>query len=301
MIYTVTINPAIDYIMHLTELKTGKINRSFDENPVLGGKGINVSLVLKELGNPSVATGFIAGFTGRAIMQGLNNAGVENDFVELPQGLTRINVKLRSDNETDINAKGPEISKADIKALTEKLDRLKDGDCLVLAGNVPSALPADTYAELIAALKGNDIRTVVDAEGEQLLKTLKYRPFLIKPNEEELFDLFGVNGGTKEDIVKYANELQKLGAQNVLVSMGADGAMLLDRHGNTHFAEAVKGKPINTVGAGDSMVAGFISGFIKTADYAYALKLGTAAGAATAFSEGLADRDKIMRIERGIC
>ena len=300
MIYTVTVNPAIDYIMHITELKTGKINRSFDENPVLGGKGINVSLVLKELGNPSVATGFTAGFTGRAVIQGLNKADIENDFVELPQGLTRINVKLRSEYETDINAKGPEISREDIKALSEKLSRLKSGDWLILAGNVPSSLPDGTYAELIASLKDKEIRTVVDATGEQLMKTLKYRPFLIKPNEDELFELFGTDSGTKEDAVKHAKELKTLGARNVLVSMGSKGAVLIDEYGKTRFAEAIKGKTVNTVGAGDSMVAGFISGFIKTNDYGYSLKLGTAAGAATAFSEGIADRELIMRLEKEI-
>lgn len=296
MIYTVTLNPAIDYVVSLSELKTGKINRSLKETVFFGGKGINISFILNELGIKSTATGFIAGFTGNAIKEGLNSKGINTDFVDLKSGLTRINVKIRGENETDINGKGPEIGEDGIARLFEKLSRLKQGDSLVLSGSIPGTLPTDIYGQIMKSLSGKGIGFVVDAEKDLLLSSLKYSPFLVKPNSEELGDIFGVGIESERDAFKYAKKLKEQGAVNVLVSMGAKGAALLDEQGEEHFMKAVPGKAVNTTGSGDSMVAGFIAGFAERRDYEYALSLGTAAGSATAFSEGLATKERIYEL-----
>ena len=293
MIYTVTFNPAIDYVISLRELKKGSINRSEKEKIFFGGKGINVSLILRELGINSTATGFTAGFTGLALAEGINGGGITADFVNLKDGFTRINVKIRSESETDINAKGPDISKDDIERLFEKLERLGNGDILVLAGSVPACLPPDIYEQIMKRLSGKGIRFIVDAEKELLLNSLKYKPFLIKPNNDELGEIFNTRISTVDDAFKYAEKLKIAGAVNILVSMGADGAALIDENGKEHFIKAVSGSAVNTTGAGDSMVAGFIAGYMQSGDYDNALRLGTAAGGATAFSEGLADKEQI--------
>ncbi|MCM1057219.1 MAG: 1-phosphofructokinase [Firmicutes bacterium] len=295
MVYTVTFNPAIDYYVRIEELKAGSINRAQSEELFFGGKGINVSLVLAELGVPSRALGFVAGFTGKAIRDGVSAMGIETDFVELEQGCSRINVKISSGVETEINGQGPKIPAEALNSLYEKLDGLQEGDTLVLAGSIPGALPADIYEKILARLSHRNVRTAVDATGELLLKVLKYRPFLVKPNRQELGGLFGVSLHTEEEIVFYGEKLREMGAENVLISLAGDGAILLDEQGELHRCGACEGKLINSVGAGDSMVAGFLAGFDR-GGREYALKLGTAAGGATAFSHGLAKKDRIYEL-----
>ncbi|HQM01419.1 MAG TPA: 1-phosphofructokinase [Ruminococcus flavefaciens] len=295
MIYTVTFNPAIDYVVRTPELKTGQVNRSEGEQMFFGGKGINVSIVLGELGVRSAALGFVAGFTGEAIENGLAKMGINTDFVRLKNGNSRINVKIKSSEETEINGQGPDISGDELAQLYAKLDKLEDGDTLILAGSIPSSLPSDIYEKILQRLSGRDIRTVVDATKELLLNTLKYRPFLIKPNNFELGELFGVTLESDDDIMHYAKKLQEMGARNILVSMAENGAILLDESGNFHRCGVCKGTVVNSVGAGDSMLAGFIAGKEK-GDDDYALRLGTAAGGATTFSEGLATGEEIMRL-----
>ena len=295
MIYTVTFNPAIDYVVRTPELKTGQVNRSEGEQMFFGGKGINVSIVLGELGVRSAALGFVAGFTGEAIENGLAKMGINTDFVRLKNGNSRINVKIKSSEETEINGQGPDISGDELAQLYAKLDKLEDGDTLILAGSIPSSLPSDIYEKILQRLSGRDIRTVVDATKELLLNTLKYRPFLIKPNNFELGELFGVTLESDDDIMHYAKKLQEMGARNILVSMAENGAILLDESGNFHCCGVCKGTVVNSVGAGDSMLAGFIAGKEK-GDDDYALRLGTAAGGATTFSEGLAAGEEIMRL-----
>ena len=296
MIYTVTFNPAIDYLVYVPELSVGSIIRSEKESTFCGGKGINVSLILQELGIESTATGFLAGFTGSAIEQALSGGAIRTDFVHLKEGLTRINVKIRSGQETDINARGPAISDSEIGELLKKLEILKSGDILVLAGSIPNTLPSDIYEKIMEQLSGRGILFVVDATGDLLMNSLKYKPFLIKPNNDELGEIFGVKISTPEEALKYAEELRKTGAVNVLVSMGSKGAVLIDENGEKHSFGAFDGKVVNTVGAGDSMVAGFIAGYLQKGDYEYALKLGSAAGAATAFREGVAKREEIVEL-----
>lgn len=292
MIYTVTFNPAVDYIVHTKELTAGAVNRSDSEEIYFGGKGINVSLVLAQLGVKSIALGFVAGFTGEAIEKGIAQAGIEADFVHLDSGFSRINVKIKSEKETELNGQGPDIDGKALDKLFAKLDRIDTGDTLVLAGSIPASLPADIYERILEKLNGRNIRVVVDATKDLLLNVLKYKPFLIKPNNFELGEIFDTEMKTTEDIVKYAGKLQEMGAVNVLVSMAGDGAVLLDEYGKTHICGVCKGKVKNSVGAGDSMVAGFIAGCEK-GDYEYALKLGTASGGATAFSDGLAEKKTI--------
>ena len=295
MVYTVTFNPAIDYVVHTKEMQVGQVNRSESEEIYFGGKGINVSFVLHELGIPSKALGFVAGFTGAALENGVQARGIETDFVHLKNGFSRINVKIKSEEETDLNGQGPVIDEAALQELFEKLKQLKDGDTLVLAGSIPNTLPADIYERILESLSDRAIRTVVDATKDLLLNVLKYKPFLVKPNNYELGEMFGVTLHTTEEIATYAAKLKEMGAQNVLVSMAGDGALLLDEHGKTHVCGVCKGTVKNSVGAGDSMVAGFLAGSID-GDYAYALKLGTATGGATAFSDGLAKREEIDRL-----
>ena len=295
MIYTVTFNPAIDYIVHTGTMQVGQVNRSQGEELYFGGKGINVSFVLHELGLPSKALGFVAGFTGAAIEAGIQEQGIATDFVHLDSGFSRINVKIKSGEETELNGQGPNISEAAVAELFEKLNQLQDGDILILAGSIPNTMPADSYEKILAHLSDKKIKVVVDATKDLLLKVLPYHPFLIKPNNHELGELFGVALHSIEEIAIYAKKLQEMGAQNVLISMAGDGALLIDETGKQHVCGVCKGTVKNSVGAGDSMVAGFVAGSMH-GDYEAALKLGTAAGGATAFSEGLAQRAEIERL-----
>lgn len=296
MIYTVTFNPAIDYVMNVPGLVPGEVNRSKEEYVFFGGKGINVSLVLRELGRDSTALGFIAGFTGDAIRRGVEDAGVKSDFIRLENGLSRINVKIKASTETDLNGKGPDISEKDLQSLFEKLDTLKDGDILVLAGSIPPDLPENIYETILARLSDKNITFVVDATGDLLKNVLVYKPFLIKPNHHELGEIFGKTLKNTDEIAHYAKTMQKMGARNVLVSMAANGALLVDETGRVHIIGTAKGKAVNSVGAGDSMVAGFLAGYLEKNDYSYALALGSAAGSATAFSEGLANKELIFQL-----
>lgn len=296
MIYTVTFNPAIDYVMNVPGLVPGEVNRSKEEYVFFGGKGINVSLVLRELGRDSTALGFIAGFTGDAIRRGVEDAGVKSDFIRLENGLSRINVKIKASTETDLNGKGPDISEKDLQSLFEKLDTLKNGDILVLAGSIPPDLPENIYETILARLSDKNITFVVDATGDLLKNVLVYKPFLIKPNHHELGEIFGKTLKNTDEIAHYAKKMQKMGARNVLVSMAANGALLVDETDRVHIIGTAKGKAVNSVGAGDSMVAGFLAGYLEKNDYSYALALGSAAGSATAFSEGLANKELIFRL-----
>ena len=292
MKYTVTFNPAVDYVVHADEMKTGMTNRSSKEEIFFGGKGINVSIVLKELGIESKALGFVAGFTGEAIEKGIAEKGIITDFVHLKKGFSRINVKIKSDAETELNGQGPEIDDDALNELFGKLDSIQKGDTLILAGSIPSSLPDDIYEKILEHLFAKDIRIIVDATKDLLLNVLKYKPFLIKPNNFELEEIFGVSLKNNDEIAEYAFKLKEMGAKNVLVSMAGDGALLIDENNNVHICGVCKGCVKNSVGAGDSMLAGFIAG-LENGDYDSALKLGTAAGGATAFSEGLATRDEI--------
>ncbi|MCM1164930.1 MAG: 1-phosphofructokinase [Lachnospiraceae bacterium] len=295
MVYTVTFNPALDYVVFVNNMRFREVNRIEKDYIRAGGKGINVSTVLSELGVKSKAMGFVAGFTGAAIEQSVIAHGVEADFVRLDGGLSRINIKLKSDGETELNANGPDIPDKALKELFERFSELDDGDVLVLAGSVPKSLPQDIYQQILEYVSAKKIRTVVDASGELLTNTLVYKPYLIKPNLDELTEIFGEKPSSKEEVLSYAMQLRKMGAQNVLVSMAGDGALLLDMQGEVYFCEACDGKVVNSVGAGDAMVAGFVSAMLDNdVDHEYALILGTAAGGATAFTEGMATKDQII-------
>ena len=295
MIYTVTFNPAIDYVVRTGEMKVGVVNRTESEEIYFGGKGLNVSIILNELGIKSEALGFVAGFTGEAIENGMAKDGIKTDFVHLNNGFSRINVKIQSSFETEINGQGPEISEENIEELFKKLNKIQDGDTIVLAGSIPASLPSDIYERILEYLKNKKIRAIVDATGDLLMNVLKYKPFLIKPNNFELEEIFGVELKTAEDVSEYALKLKEMGAVNVLVSMAGDGAILAGENGKIHACGVCSGTVKNSVGAGDSMVAGFIAGCEKKG-YEYALKLGTAAGGATAFSDGLAKKDLIYSL-----
>ena len=289
MIYTITFNPALDYIVRLDHLKTGTINRTTQEYVLGGGKGINVSIVLNNLGMDTTALGFIAGFTGEEIVTQLNSFGVKEDFIRLREGLTRINVKVKaSDEETEINGRGPIISNDELEALYKQLDALTEKDTLILAGSIPSSLPSDMYELIMERLQHKNIRIVVDATKDLLTRVLPYKPFLIKPNNHELSEIFGRPLSTKEDLVEAAKALQEKGAQHVLISMAGDGAILVAADGTVYTSPAPKGTLVNSVGAGDSMVAGFITGFEKTGDLQEALYWGISSGSASAYSENLA-------------
>ena len=294
MIYTVTFNPSLDYIVRLDNFTAGEINRVNYEQVLAGGKGINVSIVLKNLGHDNAALGFVAGFTGEEIKRQLKEFGVTSDFVQLDEGFSRINVKAKAKTETEINGQGPDISEAKQAELFAQLDKLVEGDTLVLAGSIPKTLPDDIYQRIMARLDGKGIRIVVDAEKNLLLNVLQYHPFLIKPNNHELGDMFGVKLTTDEEIITYAKKLQEKGAQNVLISMAGDGAILLTAEGTSFKCPAPKGKLINSVGAGDSMVAGFIAGYMESnGDFEKAFHMGVATGSASAFSENLATRPEV--------
>lgn len=299
MIYTVTFNPALDYVMRVPKLVPDAVNRTDSEDIFYGGKGINVSIILSRLGVENQVLGFVAGFTGDEIEQGLKRQGIQTKFIHLPRGLSRINVKLKDAGkkaETDVNAQGPEIPEKCLNELFLQLDQLVEGDVLVLAGSIPKTLPSDVYEQIMCRLEHRKVEIVVDATKDLLRNVLKYHPFLIKPNNHELGEVFDKEISTKDEIVYYAKELQKLGARNVLVSMAGEGSILVTEQGQVHPMGVAKGTVKNSVGAGDSMVAGFVAGYMEKKDFAYALKLGTAAGGATAFSEDLASGEYIREI-----
>ncbi len=294
MIYTLTLNPALDYVIQLDDLNVGYVNRTNNEHINYGGKGINVSCVLKELDIESICLGFVAGFTGLELKRGLKeDLGLKEDFIVVKEGMTRINVKIKSKDETEINGRGPMINQSDLDLLYKQLDCVKDGDSLVLSGSIPLGVDKKIYCLIMDYLKDKDIRVVVDGSGELLMNTLKYKPFLIKPNHHELAELFNVELSSLEDIEHYARLLQEQGAKNVLVSMGKDGSMLIDEYGIRYDQGVCKGKVVNSVGAGDSMVAGFIAGIVQGLDYEHTLKLATACGGASAFSLGLGKKEMI--------
>ena len=295
--YTVTFNPAIDYIVRMDKpLDPGMTNRSASEDCFFGGKGINVSTVLKNLGIENTALGFAAGFTGKAIVDSLIEKGIEEDFIMLNEGISRINVKIKSDEETEINAQGPNISDEAYEELLNKLDKLQKDDVLILAGSIPSSLPDDVYEIILERLYDKGVTFVVDATKDLLMNVLRFKPFLIKPNNHELGEMFGTVLKTDDEIEEYAKKLQEMGARNVLISMAGDGAMLITEDGQRFRVGVPKGTVKNSVGAGDSMVAGFVAGYMKTRDYQVALNMGTAAGSATAFSDDLATGDLINSI-----
>lgn len=296
MIYTVTFNPSLDYVFQVDKLVPGEINRTTHEAVYPGGKGNNVSVILSNLGHSSKALGFTAGFTGEALENMLKEFGCDTAFIRLPEGSTRINVKINAGEETEINGQGPVITEEAQQALFEQLDALKKEDILVLAGSIPNTLPSDIYERILEHLQGRGIHFVVDATKELLLKVLKYHPFLIKPNNHELGEMFGVTLKTRDEIVTYAKKLQEMGAENVLVSMAGDGAILLTEDGIIYKAKPPKGKVLNSVGAGDSMVAGFLTGYLNTGEYEKAFRLGVVTGSATAFQYWLATKEDIVAL-----
>ncbi len=293
MIYTVTLNPSIDYVIKLDHLNNGSVNRVSEENVYLGGKGINVSRILKTLGYDNIATGFVSGFTGDFIINSLNELDIKSDFIKLESGFTRINVKIKSDEETEINGRGPHISEEKLNELFNKLDKLKEDDILILAGSIPSTLNENLYEVIMDKVKASKAKVVVDATKNLLMNVLKHNPFLIKPNNHELEEIFNVKLHNEEDIIIYANKLKDMGAKNVLISRGKDGALLVTEDNKVYLSNVPKGNVINSVGAGDSMVAGFVCGYLNTNSYEEALKLGAASGSATAFSSDLAKREFI--------
>lgn len=293
MVYTITLNPALDYVMQVEKLRFDDINRTIADALYYGGKGINVSVILTRLGIENKALGFVAGFTGYQLEAMLKADEIVCDLNYLKAGYTRINVKIKAEKEIDFNANGPVINENDIENLLQKLDEIKDGDYLVLAGSIPKNLPGDIYERIFKRLDGKGVNFVADTTGELLVNVLKYKPFLIKPNHHELGDIFGIKTDTEEKIVEYSKKLQKIGARNVLVSRAKDGAILIDENGGVHKIGNAEGKLVNSVGCGDSMVAGFIAGYIEKNDYAHALKLGSACGNATAFSPELATKKEI--------
>ncbi len=298
MIYTITFNPALDYITQVKNFKIGEINRTKTETILPGGKGLNVSIVLKNLEIENTALGFIAGFTGEELKRKIEAQGIKTGFVKVKEGLTRINVKISSMNEkkveeTALNGIGPLITKNDVETLMEKIQKMSTKDIVILAGSVPKNINKDIYENICEKLKEKGITFIVDSTQELLMNVLKYHPFLIKPNKEELEETLNCKISTKEDIINAAKELKKLGAQNVLVSLGNDGALLLTKEDKTYYSKAPKGQVVNTVGSGDSMVAGFLAGYDQTKDYEYALKTGVAAGSASAFSTQLATKEDV--------
>lgn len=300
MIYTVTFNPALDYILELDKLEIGKIQKSKTELILPGGKGINVSTVLTNLGIDNITLGYKAGFVGAELERLLRNMNVKTDFIDLEEGNSRINVKISGEEETAINTNGPQISENKILELLEKLKTLNENDYLVLSGSIPSSIKDDIYEKICRIVKKQNVKIVVDATKNLLVQALKYNPFLIKPNNEELGEIFGVEIHTKEDAYVYGKKLKEMGAQNVLVSMGKIGAVLIDEVGKEHFLKSPEGKRVNTVGSGDSMVAGFIAGFLKYNNYEDALKMGVSAGSASALSKYLATKEEVYNLFNNI-
>lgn len=300
MIYTVTFNPSLDYIISMHDFQIGKTNRTSAEQMLAGGKGINVSTVLHNLGAQSTALGFVAGFTGEEIEKRAAQTGFLCDFIKIDNGMSRINVKLKDFDGTEINGQGPDIRPEYVEELLKKLDALHEGDVLVLAGSIPSSMPDSIYRDILARLNGRGILTVVDATKDLLLNVLEFHPFLIKPNNHELGEIFGVEIQTREEVEPYAKKLQEMGARNVLVSMAGQGAVLVDETGTCHRLPAPKGTLVNAVGAGDSMVAGFVAGWMEQKDYAHAFRMGIAAGSASAFSELLATKEEVVQVYQTI-
>ena len=296
MIYTLTLNPSIDYVVHLDSFISGMTNRTIAESYCIGGKGINVSCILSGLGIKSTAWGFTAGFTGDEIEKALVKKGIYSEFIRLKNGISRINIKIKADEESEINGQGPHITDEELQQLLLMTDRISDGDTVVLAGSIPKTVADDIYERILAKLKNRNIMTVVDATGKLLLNCLKYEPFLIKPNRQEISEIFSAKIENFEEIEMYAKKLMQMGARNVIVSLGGDGAFLFAEDGKIYHSGTLEEKVLDTVGSGDSMVAGFVAGFEQTGDYGYALKLGTACGNATAFSQGLAKKEKIYEV-----
>ena len=296
MLYTVTFNPALDYIVDVNDFRLGLTNRTANELMLPGGKGINVSTVLMNLGFENTALGFIAGFVGEEIRRRVAEMGIHSDFITIPEGISRINVKLKSIDGTEINGMGPVISAEKVEELMQQLDRLQSGDVLFLAGSIPASMPDDMYSRIMERLQGKGVEIVVDATKDLLLKVLAYHPILIKPNNHELGEIFGVELKTRDSVVPYGKKLQEMGAKNVLISMAGEGAVLIAENGEVHKAPAPKGKLVNGVGAGDSMVAGFMAGYLSTGDYRHAFHMGLSAGSASAFSENLATRAEVEAV-----
>lgn len=293
MIATVTFNPSLDYIARTDDLRLGTVNRTTFEQVLPGGKGVNVSIVLGNLGHGSTALGFVAGFTGAELCRLCAEAGVTCDFIHVDEGMTRINVKVKAHEETELNGQGPRVTEAHVEALLAKLDALGEGDTLVVSGSVPSCLPSDMYERIMARLSGRGVRIVVDAERDLLLRVLPYGPFLVKPNNIELGDMFGVTLETRDEVVPYAQRLREQGAANVLVSMAGEGGVLVAKTGEVFQSPAARGTVVNSVGAGDSSVAGFLAGLMETGSYERAFKMALATGSASAFSELLATRPEV--------
>lgn len=294
MIYTVTFNPSLDYIVSVNDFQLGLTNRTDSELILPGGKGINVSTILMNLGIDSTAFGFAAGFTGEEIIREVEAMGIRSDFIKIDSGISRINLKLKNIDGTEINGSGSEISEEKIEELLRKLDILGEGDILVLAGSIPASMPADMYSTIMERLQHKNVTFIVDATKDLLINVLKYKPFLIKPNNHELGELFDVKLTTREEVIPYGKKLQKQGARNVLISMAGEGAVLVAEDGSVYEAPAPKGTLVNAVGAGDSMVAGFTAGWIEKKDYRHAFYMGVSAGSASAFSEYLATKEEIM-------
>lgn len=296
MIYTVTLNPSIDYVIKVDKMTTGNINRVNEEHVYPGGKGINVTRILKSLDNDNIALGFVSGFTGDYIINSLQELNLKSDFIKVKEGFTRINVKVKSEEETEINGQGPKISEEELNQFYKVIDKLVDGDILILSGSIPSCLDERLYESIMKKVEDRDIKVIVDATKNLLLNVLKYKPFLIKPNNHELAEMFNVELNSTEDVVFYARKLKEMGAQNVLISMGKDGALLVTENDEVFASSVAKGEVVNSVGAGDSMVAGFIAGYLKSNSYEEALRLGAASGGATAFSSDLATREFIDKL-----
>lgn len=296
MIYTVTFNPSLDYIFTVDDFQLGLTNRTTSEQMLPGGKGVNVSVVLKNLGFDSTALGFIAGFTGDEIARRIQEMGLHTDFIRIPEGISRINLKLKNVDGTEVNGMGPVIGAEELGMLMDRLDQLKEGDTLFLAGSIPSSMPDDMYSRIMAMLDGRGVRIIVDATRDLLMNVLQYHPFLIKPNNHELGEIFGVTLSTRDDVVPYARKMQEKGARNVLVSMAGEGAVLVAEDGSVHKSEAPRGKLVNAVGAGDSMVAGFMAGWMESGDYEHAFHMGLATGSASAFSEFLATKEEVQEV-----
>ena len=293
VIYTVTFNPSLDYIVSVKDFRSGMTNRTSSELMLAGGKGINVSIVLGNLGIKSTALGFIAGFTGDEIVRRLHNGGINSEFIKINDGISRINIKLKSIDGTEINGQGPHIDSSHIEQLMNRLRRLESGDVLVLAGSIPAGISDNIYKDIMDMLKDKGVQIMVDATSRLLTNVLEYNPFFIKPNQHELGDIFNVTLNTQEEVIPYALELKKMGAVNVCVSMGGKGAILVADDGNVYKAKAPDGILKNSVGAGDSLVAGFLSGWIEKKDYEYAFRKGVATGSASAFSERLATNGEV--------
>ena len=300
MIYTITFNPALDYISQVENFEIGKINRTKTEKILPGGKGLNVSTVLKNLGIESTALGFIAGFTGDELRKEIEERGIKTDFIKVEKGITRINVKISSKEETALNGNGPEITEEEINKLLEKIEKITKEDMVILAGNIPRCINNDIYEIICKTLEKNNVTFVVDATKELLMNVLKYKPFLIKPNKEELEETFKEKIETKEEIIVHAKKLQQMGAQNVLISLGGEGAILVTTEEKEYYSKAPKGKVLNTVGAGDSMVAGFIAGYEQSGDFEQAFKMGIATGSASSFSMNLATAEEVANLLKEI-